>query len=105
MASSGSKHKHKNVQDLHDFKALVSERWVVSLVLTVMLFVTYFGFILVLAFDKSIFAAKIGEHVTLGIPVGVGVIVSAWVLTGIYVYWANSRYDTTVKRIREQMGV
>jgi uncharacterized membrane protein (DUF485 family) len=105
MAKPGSKHKHKHVLEMEDFKALVSRRWLVSLVLTAMLLITYFGFIFVLAFDKAILATKIGEHVTLGIPVGVGVIVTAWVLTGVYVFWANTRYDTTVKRIREQMGV
>ena len=100
-----TKKKHQHVGDLPEFRALVKQRWVVSLVLTAVLLATYFGFILVLAFDKSVYAQKIGEHVTLGIPVGVGVILAAWVLTGIYVYWANSRYDTSVKRIREKMGV
>ena len=59
----------------------------------------YFGFILVLAFNKALLAEKIGEHVTLGIPVGVGVILFAWILTGIYVRWANAYYDSEVKRI------
>jgi uncharacterized membrane protein (DUF485 family) len=100
-----TKHKHQHVRELPEFRALVAQRWLVSLVLTAVLLIVYFGFILILAFDKTVFAQKIGEHVTLGIPVGVGVIVAAWLLTGIYVYWANTRYDTTVKRIREKMGV
>lgn len=102
MAAPG---KTQQVRELPEFRALVSRRWVVSLVLTVLLLVGYFGFILTLAFDKAVLAAKIGEHVTLGIPVGVGVILFAWLLTGVYVWWANRHYDRAVKAIRDRMGV
>ena len=93
---------------LHDvleskaFKDLVAKRWSISLILTFLMLFVYFGFILVLAFDKPLLAEKIGEHVTLGIPVGVGVILFAWVLTGIYVRWANTVYDNEVNRISTQ---
>ena len=38
---------------------------------------------------------------TIGIPIGLFVIVSAFVLTGIYVNKANSKYDTLIRRIVE----
>ena len=100
-----TKSKLQSVRELPEFRALVRQRWAVSLGLTVAMLCGYFGFILVLAFDKSLLAAKIGEHLTIGIPVGVGVITFAWVLTGIYVWWANRYYDKTVKQIRDRMGV
>lgn len=103
MAGPGS--GHKGVRELPEFRALVRQRWLVSLALTAALLVGYFGFILTLAFDKAVLAAKVGEHVTLGIPVGVGIIVFAWLLTGIYVWWANRVYDKSVKQIRDRMGV
>jgi uncharacterized membrane protein (DUF485 family) len=84
------------------FKDLVAKRWSISLILTFLMLFVYFGFILVLAFNKQLLAQKIGEHVTLGIPVGVGVILFAWLLTGIYVRWANTVYDTEVNRISTQ---
>jgi len=97
--------KPRHTQELPEFKSLVARRWVVSLILTALLLVSYFGFILTLAFNKELLAAKIGAHVTLGIPVGVGIIVFAWLLTGVYVWWANRHYDRSVKAIRDRMGV
>jgi uncharacterized membrane protein (DUF485 family) len=85
------------------FRALVARRWAVSLTLTAAMFVAYFGFVLVLAFNKEVLAARIGEHVTIGIPIGVGVILFAWVLTGIYVWWANGRYDSAVNDLKSQL--
>jgi uncharacterized membrane protein (DUF485 family) len=92
--------KAGQVLDSPEFKKLVAGRWSVSLALTLAMFVSYFGFILVLAFDKSVLAQKIGAHLTLGIPIGVGVIVFAWVLTGLYVWWANGYYDKAVTELK-----
>ena len=92
----------KTIQEVLEskaFKELVAKRWSISLILTFLMLLVYFGFILVLAFNKPLLAQKIGEHVTLGIPVGVGVILFAWLLTGIYVRWANTVYDSEVHRI------
>lgn len=87
-----------------EFIALVRRRWAVSLTLTAAMFVAYFGFVLVLAFYKESLAVRIGEHLTVGIPVGIGVILFAWVLTGIYVWWANGRYDAAVANLKNQLG-
>jgi len=85
------------------FRKLVRAKWTISLVLTAFILVIYFGFILVLAFAKDVLTAKIGTHLTLGLPVGLGVILSACVLTGIYVYWANRTYDASVRDIIRSM--
>jgi uncharacterized membrane protein (DUF485 family) len=90
--------------DSPEFKSLVARRWRVSLLLTAALFVVYYGFILLIALDKPRLAQKIGDVTTLGIPVGVGVIVLAWALTAAYVMWANTKYDVEVRRLREQVG-
>lgn len=71
----------------------------ISVILTVLMLVIYFGFILVLAFRKDLLAVRVGEHLTLGVPVGLAVILSACVLTGVYVSWANSVYDDAVTGI------
>lgn len=68
-----------------------------------MLFIVYYGFILLIAADKPFLSQKIGEYTTLGIPIGVGVIVAAWVLTLIYVIWANRVHDVEVSRLVEEM--
>ena len=51
-----------------EFKTLVRRKWIVSVLLTICLFVTYYGFILLIAVDKAFLARRIGEHTTLGIP-------------------------------------
>lgn len=79
---------------------LIRERWLVSIVLSLVTLLIYDGFLLLLAFNPSFLAQKIGKHITLGIPIGVAVIVAAWLLTGVYVLWANNRYDKTAARIR-----
>jgi uncharacterized membrane protein (DUF485 family) len=86
-----------------DFKALVKRRWSVSLVLLVMLFICYYGFILLIAANKPFVSQKIGESTTLAIPLGVGVIVFAWLLTAFYVAWANKSYDPEVERLKNEL--
>jgi len=74
-----------------------------SLVLTAILFVVYYGFIVLVATNKPLLATRIGETMTLGIPMGVAIIVFAWVLTAAYVVWANRQYDPEVRRLRDQI--
>ena len=62
--------------------------------LTAAMMVVYYGFILLVAFDKPLLASRLGEGVTtLGMPIGLGVIVFTIVITGIYVRRANSEFD------------
>jgi uncharacterized membrane protein (DUF485 family) len=46
---------------------------------------------------------KIGEVTTMAIPLGVGVIIIAFVLTAFYVGWANTSYDPEVNRLKAQL--
>ncbi len=86
--------------DSPKFKAFVRQRWRISLLLTFIMLSIYFGFVLTVAFLKDWLSYKIGEHMTLGLPIGVGIIISAWVLTGIYVGWANNVYDKKVEELK-----
>jgi uncharacterized membrane protein (DUF485 family) len=64
----------------------------------------YYGFILLVAYDKAFLASKIGEGYTMsiGIPIGFGVIVFTIIITWIYVRRANSEFDdTNAEIIRE----
>ena len=89
--------------DQERFRQLVSRKRADSAVLTALILVVYFGFILVLACRRDLLALKVGEHLTMGVPVGLAVIVSACVLTGVYVAWANSVYDESVRDLVEGM--
>ena len=88
------------VLDSPEFKSLVMRRWTINLVLLAALFLTYYGFILLVAYDKPLLAQRIGQFTTLGIPLGAGVIVVGWILTAIYVNWANTKYDPEVERLK-----
>jgi uncharacterized membrane protein (DUF485 family) len=85
------------------FKSLVTRRWQVSIALTITILFIYIGFLLVVAFNKDLLAMKLGRYYTLAIPVGLGIILLAWVLTGIYVFWANNRYDNAVEALKQQV--
>jgi len=70
--------------------------------LSILMLVVYYGYIALIAFDKAFLAQPIGTGVTtLGIPLGMGVIVFTIVITGIYVSRANSEYDALTKDILE----
>ncbi len=86
-----------------EFKALVNTRWRMSGILTVALFVLYYGFILLVATNRALLATRVGEATTLGIVLGVTVLVVAWVLTAIYVVWANREFDPEVRRLRGRL--
>ncbi|MBK7868820.1 MAG: DUF485 domain-containing protein [Ignavibacteriales bacterium] len=85
------------------FKELVKKRFPVSLTLTAVMLTVYFGFILVIAFQKELLATKLGGNITLGLPVGIGIIVFAWLLTGVYTRWANQKYDKAVRELRNEI--
>lgn len=82
-----------------EFERLVRGKWTIAIVLTILLFIVYYGFIIMVALNKPFLAQKIGEYTTLGIPIAAGVIVAAWVLTAIYVVWANRVLDGEVNRL------
>jgi uncharacterized membrane protein (DUF485 family) len=101
--SSRSEKSARGVLQSPEFRRLVSRRWLVSAVLSLCLFVLYYGYILLIGYNKALLSQKIGEHTPIGIPMGVGVIVFSWVLTVIYVVWANRSYDPAVKQLKDQL--
>jgi uncharacterized membrane protein (DUF485 family) len=96
----------KSVHDIvnsEKFKKLVTTRWTVSFILTFLLFVVYYGYILLVAYKKEFLAEKVGVYTNYGIIFGVLVIVLAWVLTFIYVVWANFSYDKRVEELKKEI--
>ena len=71
--------------------------------LSVLMLVVYFGYIALIAFNKPFLAQPIGHGVTtLGIPIGMGVIIFTILITGIYVRRANGEYDTLTAEILKE---
>ena len=77
-----------------NYMKLVNARSSFGWALTWSMLAVYYGFILLIAFNKELLSAKIGTGVmTWGIPVGLFVIVFTVIITGIYVRRANTQYD------------
>ena len=81
-------------------EALALRRWRFALLLTALMLVTYFGFVLLVAYDKPLLGTTLTPGLSLGILLGALVILVAWALTGIYVRWANRVYDVELARAR-----
>jgi uncharacterized membrane protein (DUF485 family) len=76
-------------------------RWRIALGLTGMMILLYFGFIALVAFGRPLLAMQLMPGLSLGILLGAVVIVVSWVLTWVYVRWANSVYDPAVRALLE----
>ena len=86
------------------FQELVAKRTRFAWQLSAAMLVIYFGFIAIIAFAPKVLATPIGGGVTtIGIPVGLFVIVSAFALTGLYVHRANSKFDPITRAIMESV--
>jgi uncharacterized membrane protein (DUF485 family) len=86
-----------------EFKDLVARKNRFTIQLTILTLIVYYGFIFLVAFKKSVFGIKITTNITLGITIGIGVILASWILTGIYVRWANTRYDVLVQNVKNKL--
>lgn len=81
-------------------EALNAQRWRISTNLSLTMLAIYLGFILLTAFAKGFIGTEITKGLTWGILLGVLVIISAWILTLVYVRWANNTFDEEVKRLQ-----
>ena len=87
------------------YQKLVGTRSSFGWILTMIMMVVYYGYIAIIAFNKEMLAARLGEGVmTVGIPVGFGVIVFTILITGFYVRRANSEFDQLTREIVEESG-
>jgi uncharacterized membrane protein (DUF485 family) len=92
------------LHELPEFKLLVKKKWSISLGLTCLMLIIYFGFILLIAFDKPFLARPVAKNLTIGLPLGMGVLIMAWILTGIYTFWANKYYDKRVNEVKNKIS-
>ncbi len=93
---------HEILED-PDFKELARQKSLISLVLTLLTMAAYFAFMFLIAYKKEALSAPVA-HGSIGIPIGIGLIILAWIFTGIYVYWANTRYDVLIEKVKQKVG-
>lgn len=88
-------HLYRQIYADPEFHELEKKRGRFSWLLAAIVLVTYFSFILVIAFAPRLFAIPVteGSIITWGIPAGLFVIFLSFLLTGVYVYRANTEFD------------
>ncbi|WP_245504135.1 DUF485 domain-containing protein [Lichenihabitans psoromatis] len=87
------------------FQALVRERSSFAWSLSIVMIVVYLAFIFAVAFAHDAMATKIGAGpLTLGIVLGLAVIIFAFALTGIYVARANTRFDDLTRTVVKEQA-
>jgi uncharacterized membrane protein (DUF485 family) len=90
----------QRVESHPDYIKLKSARTRFGWWLSLLGMLAYYGFILLVAFDKPLLAQKLGSGVTtVGMPLGVAVIVFTIIITWIYVRRANSEFDALTESV------
>ena len=87
-----------------EYQSLVRRRRRLAWTLSAVMLATYFGYILLIAFDKALLATPIGGGVmSIGIPIGFGIILLGIALTAIYVRRANREFDARLEALLEDV--
>lgn len=96
----------EKIKSNSSYKKLVSQRSAFAWKLTITILVVYYAFILLIAFSPETLGAKLvaGGMATVGIPVGVAIIIFAFILTGIYVKRANSEFDGLLDQVKKDIA-
>ncbi len=86
----------------HDrhFRALSQRQGWIAAGLTAAIIVVYFGFVLLIAYNRPLMGRLLLPGLSVGILLGALVIVVSWLLTWVYVRWANTHYDSAVDRLK-----
>lgn len=82
--------------------ALHQRRWRLAIALTALVAVIYFGFILLIAYQKETMGRLLTPGLSLGILLGALVIVLSWLTTWYYVRWANTHFDARLSELTQE---
>lgn len=98
---------YQRIESSARFRELVSKRQRFAAILSLIMLVIYVGFILLIAFAPAWLGTPLhaGTSVTRGIPIGIGVIVISFLLTGVYVWRANGEFDRLNNEVLRDVGV
>lgn len=95
---------YRRIEDNPKFQELSKRRSRFAWTLSAVVLITYYSFILVVGFAPQWLATPLAEGMTMtiGIPLGVCIIVLSWVLTGVYVRKANTDFDRVTEELLEE---
>lgn len=86
---------------LTTLESIARARWRVALSLSAAMVVLYFGFIALIAFARPVLAYRVVPGLSLGILLGVLVIVTSWLLTWYYMRWTARHYDPALRALKD----
>jgi uncharacterized membrane protein (DUF485 family) len=89
----------KRIQGDPNYVRLVNTRRTFAWTLSIVVLVVYYGYIALVAFFPDVIAIKVAGSITVGLALGVAIIVLSIALTGVYVVRANARYDGLTRAI------
>jgi uncharacterized membrane protein (DUF485 family) len=94
-------YSYERIRSNPKFKELASKRSQYAWLLTAIVLITYYGFMMAVAFRPDLLSTPLwaGSTLTAGVPAGAIIIIGSWLLTGLYVLKAN----TSIERLNEQL--
>ena len=93
----------RRISGLAEYQKLKARRTRFGWTLTALMLIVYYGFVLLVAFDKPLLAQRLGSGTTtLGMPIGFGVILFTIAITAYYVVRANAEFDTLSDAIKKE---
>lgn len=95
----------RKIESNPKYNELVKKRSRFGWMMAIIMLVIYYTFIMIIAFDPQFLATPLaaGSVITIGIPIGIGVIIAAFILTGIFVYRANTEFDRIVNELKRDV--
>lgn len=96
-----SKHHYDHIRANNKFHELVKQKSRLSWSLAILMMLAYYSFILVIAFFPQWLGMPLSAEssISWGLPVGIGIILFTFVITGIYVHKANHSYDKLMQSV------
>jgi len=97
---------YQRIESNAHFKELVTKRQRFAVLLSLLMLFVYVGFILLIAFAPGWLGTPLypGTTVTRGIPIGIGIIIFSFILTGIYVWRANGEFDRLNREVIREVN-
>ena len=86
---------YERIRNNPKFDELVSKRSHFAWLLTAIVLGIYFAFIMVVGFNPKLLATPIweGGKASIAWPIGAGMILLFWLMTGLYIRRANGEFD------------
>ena len=93
----------EKIENNPSYQKLLKRRSAFAWKLAIVMLLVYYTFIMIIAFAPEILGQSLGGVMTLGIPVGVAIILFSFLLTGIYTKRANGEFDDLTNQLKEDV--